>query len=67
MTSDPDFRQRYYSSSYLLVKALIERTSMRTFMQFYDSTPTDASFESTFGIDRKRLISELGLSSECGG
>jgi hypothetical protein len=67
LTTDPEFRRLYYLSSYLLVKALIERTSMRTFLQFYDSPYSEASFESVFGIGRRHLICELALSLECGG
>jgi hypothetical protein len=67
VTTDLEFRRLYYLSSYLLVKALVERTSMRAFLEFYEGAYSDAAFESTFGIGRRRLICELGLSLECGG
>ncbi len=65
LTTDPEFRKNYYFSSYVLVKALIERTSMADFMRFYDSTYTDAIFESTFKIKRLNLICELKLGADC--
>jgi hypothetical protein len=66
LTTDPEFRRLYYLSSYVLVKALVERTSMRAFLEFYEGAYSDAAFESTFGIGRGRLICELRLSLECG-
>lgn len=65
LTTDPEFRKDYYFSSYVLVKALIDRTSMADFLRFYDSTYTDAMFESTFKIKRLNLICKLKLGTDC--
>ena len=65
LTTDPEFRKDYYFLSYVLVKALIERTSMADFLRFYDSTYTDAMFESTFKIKRLNLICKLKLGTDC--
>jgi hypothetical protein len=63
--SDPEFRKIYYFSSYVLVKALIERASMKEFMKFYDSVYSEALFESTFKVKRLDLICELNLAVNC--
>jgi hypothetical protein len=65
LTTDAEFRKNYYFSSYIFVKALIERTSMTDFLKFYESSYSDALFESTFKIKRLDLICELNLATNC--
>lgn len=65
LMTDTEFRKNYYFSSYILVKSLIERTSMVDFLNFYESPYSDELFESTFKVRRLDLICELELSSNC--
>ncbi len=65
LTTDAEFRKQYYFLSYVLVKALIEKTSMTEFLKFYDGAYSDSLFESTFKVKRLDLICELKLSTEC--
>jgi hypothetical protein len=65
LTSDPEFRKHYYFLSYVLVKAMIERTSMAEFMKFYDLPYSDSLFESTFKIKRLSLLCDLKISTDC--
>lgn len=65
LTTDPEFRKNYYFSSYVLVKALIERTSMADFLKFYEGVYSDTIFESTFKVKRLDLICELKLATDC--
>ena len=67
LTTDPEFRKNYYFSSYVFVKALIERTSMADFLRFYDGPYSDTLFESTFKVKRLDLICELKLETDCKG
>jgi hypothetical protein len=67
LMTDTEFRKNYYVLSYVLVKALIERTSMAEFLRFYDGTYSDALFESTFKVKRLDLICELKLGTNCKG
>jgi hypothetical protein len=67
LTTDPEFRKNYYFSSYVLVKALIERTSMADFLRFYDGPYSDTLFESAFKVKRLDLICELKLGTDCKG
>lgn len=65
LTTDPEFRKNYYFLSYVLTKALIERTSLAEFMGFYEAPYSDELFESTFRIKRLELICQLNLSTHC--
>lgn len=65
LLTNAEFRKDYYLLSYVVVKALIERTSMSEFLKFYDSPYSDALFQASFGIKRTDLICYLGLDTSC--
>jgi hypothetical protein len=65
LLTDAEFRRNYYYLSYVLVNALIERSSMPDFLKFYDSIYSEALFESTFKIKRADLICQLNLNTNC--
>jgi hypothetical protein len=65
LLTDSEFRKHYYFSSYILVKALIERSSIADFLKFYNGTYSETLFESTFKVKRLDLICELNLALDC--
>ena len=58
VTSDPDFRRAYYAASYRLVKLLVTRRGMETFLKLYDSVDPEAEYARLYGVERAALVRE---------
>ena len=58
VTSDPDFRRAYYAASYRLVKLLVARRGMETFLKLYDSADPEAEYARLYGAERAELVRE---------
>lgn len=58
VTSDPEFRRGYYAASYRLVKLLVARGGMQTFLKLYDSADPEAEYARLYGAERAELVRE---------
>jgi len=58
VTSDPEFRRAYYAASYRLVKLLVARGGMQTFLKLYDSADPEAEYARLYGATRHELVRE---------
>ena len=56
VTGNPDYRRAYYYASYRLVKHLVEKRDMQTFMRLYDSENHEAEIEKLYGEPREALV-----------
>ena len=56
VSTSPDQRRAYYYASYRVVKHLVEKRGMETFMRLYESPDPEAELPKLYGEDRAALV-----------